>query len=108
MVNTKEISAMLEWVSRVDRYVQPDPLTVKAWADVLYDDMPSAWVKELLVRHYSKPETPTITPGIINEAWRNRPGATRLNDLEAGPVVPMPAWFKEQMGAILTKTKVPQ
>jgi hypothetical protein len=112
MVNTKQISAMLEWISRVDRFVQPDLLTVRAWSDVLRDDMDSTWAKEFLVRHYNHPEATTVTAGMINHAWANR----RNGNINACTVcepgqgchdrtpTPMPDWFREQFAAI-TKAK---
>ena len=109
MVNTKEISAMLEWISRVDRFVQPDPLTVRAWSDVLKADMESVWAKDFLVRHYNNPEASTVTAGIINHAWANRRNGNMnactvcnpgdgCNDREPAP---MPAWFKDQFTAMV-------
>ena len=108
-MNNKEISAMLEWISRVDRFVQPDPLTVKAWGDVLKADIESVWVKEYLVRYYNNPEATTVTAGIINQAWINRRNGTvhactvcdGPDGCSTRPPTPMPEWFRDQLAQIV-------
>jgi hypothetical protein len=69
MVKQHEIGAMLAYISELDPFIQPNEITIKAWGDVLADDMDARWAKQFIVRHYGKGETTRMTPGILNDAW---------------------------------------
>jgi hypothetical protein len=107
-MNHKEVAAMLSWVSRHDRFLVVDELTVRAWLDVLKPQITSQWAKEYLVAYYSKAEPPRLTAGQLNEAWARRQEVTALAQLDAAKqqATQMPDWFKEQVQALAEKKQV--
>ena len=96
MVNIREVSAMLIFVSGIDPRVQPSEIMAKAWSDILHHTIESPWAHDYVVRHYRKNDGRQITPGQINEAWHNRPNRHGTNCVTcdasdhyyAGPAIP--------------------
>lgn len=89
---------MLEWLSRHERYLVVDELTVRAWRDVLKSNIDVQWVKKYLVMYYAKPDQPPITAGRINEAWYRHQEMQAPRNTISPQSVPMPDWFKEKIG----------
>lgn len=107
-MNAKEVAAMLSWISRHDRFMVVDELTVRAWLDVLKPSITSHWAKDFLVSYYAKADPPRITAGRLNEAWSHQQDAAAIEYHYAAQqqATQMPDWFKQQVQELANKKQV--
>lgn len=95
-----EVRVMLEVIKAHEPTLTADNLTAQAWADALVPEIPAAFARQYIARHYSKADAPRLTAGSLNNAWKHSQGLDpTLQALRAASrkSVPMPDWFKEQV-----------
>lgn len=98
-----EIATLLALANSHDPRQRIDDIRVQAWSDLLRQeasDMPFDFARGQINRHYAL-FTEMLMPAHLITAWRNyKQRARDRAAIPSGRGVPMPAWFKEQLGRV--------
>lgn len=98
-----DVAILLALANGHDQRQGTDDVKVQAWHSLLQQeapDMPREWAAERINWHYSR-FTDVLMPAHLIGAWRamKRQAQDRYS-LPSSPSVPMPEWFKKQMGSL--------
>ena len=104
-----EIRVMLEYLRAFEPYLETTDIAVAAWSDALIDAIDSTWARKVIAHHYSRPDAARMTPGLLNNHWRNSnaPDAALLALEDASTrATPMPQWLKQQIQELADSKRV--